>query len=39
VEQIVVCGISIGHAKVKPRERSMPRADVDEFASFAGFEA
>jgi nitroreductase len=39
VEQIVVCGISIGRAKVEARERLMPRADVDEFASFAGFEA
>jgi nitroreductase len=38
-EQIVVCGISIGRAKVEARERLMPRADVDEFASFAGLEA
>jgi nitroreductase len=38
-EQIVVCGISIGRAKVEARERLMPRADIDEFASFAGFEA
>jgi nitroreductase len=38
-EQIVVCGISIGRAKVEPKERLMPRADVDEFATFAGFEA
>jgi nitroreductase len=37
-EQIVVCGISIGNAKVAMTERLMPRADVDEFASFAGFE-
>jgi nitroreductase len=38
-EQMVVCGISIGRAKVEPKERLMPRADVDEFATFAGFEA
>ena len=38
-EQMVVCGISIGHAKVEARERLMPRADVDEFVTFAGFEA
>jgi nitroreductase len=38
-EQIVVCGISIGRVKVEARERLMPRADIDEFASFAGFEA
>jgi nitroreductase len=38
-EQMVVCGISIGRAKVEPRERLMPRADVDAFATFAGFEA
>jgi nitroreductase len=37
-EQMVVCGISIGRAKGETRERLMPRADVDEFASFAGFE-
>jgi nitroreductase len=38
-EQMVVCGISIGRAKVETKERLMPRADVDEFATFAGFEA
>src|SRR5262249_15867045 len=32
-EQIVVCGISIGHAESKTRSkpRLMPRADVEEF--------
>jgi len=38
-EQMVVCGISIGRARVEARERLMPRADVDEFVTFAGFEA
>ena len=38
-EQMVVCGISIGRAKIEAKERLMPRADVDEFATFAGFEA
>jgi len=38
-EQMVVCGISIGRAKGEAKERLMPRADVDEFATFAGFEA
>ncbi|MFB9262664.1 nitroreductase [Bradyrhizobium erythrophlei] len=38
-EQMVVCGISIGRGKVEARERLMPRADVDEFVTFAGFEA
>jgi nitroreductase len=37
-EQIVVCGISIGRSKEKTKERLMPRADVEAFASFAGFE-
>lgn len=37
-EQIVVCGISIGRSKEKTRERLMPRADVEAFASFVGFE-
>jgi branched-chain amino acid transport system substrate-binding protein len=36
-EQMVVCGISIGCAKDEAK-RLMPRADVHEFASFAGFE-
>ncbi|WP_247564226.1 nitroreductase family protein [Bradyrhizobium sp. 151] len=38
-EQIVVCGISIGKANVESQERLMPRADVDEFATFLGFES
>jgi nitroreductase len=38
-EQMVVCGVSIGRARVVGAERLMPRADVDEFATFAGFEA
>lgn len=37
-EQMVVCGISIGHAKSRALGRLMPRADIAEFASFAGFE-
>ncbi|MCK1682860.1 nitroreductase [Bradyrhizobium sp. 147] len=37
-EQMVVCGVSIGRARVGAAERLMPRADVDEFATFAGFE-
>jgi nitroreductase len=37
-EQIVVCGISIGCAKDEAKRGLMPRADVHEFASFAGFE-
>lgn len=38
-EQIVVCGISIGHTESEARSmpRLMPRADVEEFATFAGF--
>jgi nitroreductase len=38
-EQMVVCGISIGRAKGEAKERLMPRADVDEFATFVGFES
>lgn len=38
-EQMVVCGISIGHAIVQVEQRLMPRSDVDEFATFVGFEA
>ncbi len=38
-EQMVVCGVSIGRARVVGAKRLMPRADVDEFATFAGFEA
>jgi nitroreductase len=37
-EQILVCGISIGRAKDETKGRLMPRADVEEFVSFAGFE-
>lgn len=37
-EQMVVCGISIGRAREGTRSRLMPRADLAEFASFAGFE-
>ncbi|SFJ95225.1 nitroreductase [Bradyrhizobium sp. Gha] len=37
-EQMVVCGISIGKAKAEGRETLMPRADIDEFATFQGFE-
>jgi len=37
-EQMVVCGISIGRARDETGGRLMPRADVAEFASFAGFE-
>jgi nitroreductase len=36
--QMVVCGISIGCAKDETKGRLMPRADIHEFASFAGFE-
>src|ERR1700751_2497910 len=37
-EEMVVCGISIGHAKDKAATGLMPREDVEEFASFAGFD-
>jgi hypothetical protein len=37
-EQIVVCGISVGKAGVQSQDRLMPRADIDEFATFLGFE-
>ena len=37
-EQMVVCGISIGRARDETKGRLMPRADIAEFASFAGFE-
>jgi nitroreductase len=37
-EQMVVCGISIGHAKDTTTRGLMPRADVEAFASFAGFD-
>ncbi|MEH2519170.1 nitroreductase [Bradyrhizobium sp. AZCC 1610] len=38
VEQMVICGISIGHAKDAATRGLMPRADVEAFASFAGFD-
>jgi nitroreductase len=37
-EQMVVCGMSIGHAKDKAARGLMPRAEVEAFASFVGFE-
>jgi len=37
-EQMVVCGISMGFARDVPKVRLMPRAEVHEFASFAGFD-
>ena len=37
-EQMVVCGISIGRARDRTTRGLMPRADVEAFASFAGFE-
>jgi nitroreductase len=37
-EQMVVCGISMGFAHGAPKVRLMPRAEIHEFASFAGFE-
>ncbi len=37
-EQMVVCGISVGKAMVEGQETLMPRADIDEFATFQGFE-
>jgi nitroreductase len=36
--QMVTCGISMGHPREQARERLMPRADVEAFASFKGFE-
>ena len=38
VEQMVACGISMGHPRERGRARLMPRADVEAFASFKGFE-
>lgn len=38
-EQMVACGISIGHPKEPAQQRLMPRADVEAFASFKGFES
>lgn len=37
-EQMVVCGISIGHAKDKTARTSMPRAEVGTIAKFMGFQ-
>jgi len=37
-EQMVVCGMSVGKASVQSQDRLMPRADIDEFATFLGFE-
>jgi len=38
LEQIVVCGISIGYAKNRAARGSMPRAEVEALATFMGFE-
>ncbi len=37
-EQMVVCGISVGRGRRQEQGRLMPRADIDEFATFLGFE-
>ncbi|UWU94165.1 nitroreductase [Bradyrhizobium sp. CB1015] len=37
-EQMVACGISLGHPTQQAKARLMPRADVEAFASFKGFE-
>lgn len=37
-EQMVACGISLGHPRQRATARLMPRADVESFASFKGFE-
>ncbi len=37
-EQMVACGISIGHARDKATRGLMPRAEVEALASFMGFE-
>jgi nitroreductase len=37
-EQMVACGISMGHPREQARARLMPRADLEVFASFRGFE-
>ena len=37
-EQMVVCGMSVGKARAPRQDRLMPRADIDEFATFLGFE-
>jgi hypothetical protein len=37
-EQIVVCGISIGFAEDATKGRLMPRAELQEFVTLAGFD-
>ena len=37
-EQMVVCGISIGNARDAATRGVMPRAEVEAFATFMGFE-
>lgn len=37
-EQMVACGISLGHPRQRATVRLMPRADVEAFASFKGFD-
>lgn len=37
-EQMVACGISMGQPRERGRARLMPRADLEAFASFKGFE-
>lgn len=37
-EQMVACGISLGHPREQAKARLMPRADLEAFASFKGFE-
>ncbi|WP_050631619.1 nitroreductase [Bradyrhizobium viridifuturi] len=37
-EQMVACGISVGHPRERGRARLMPRADLEAFVSFKGFE-
>lgn len=37
-EQMVACGISLGHPRQRATARLMPRADVEAFASFKGFD-
>ena len=37
-EQMVACGISIGHPRERAKARLMPRADLEAFASFKGFD-
>ncbi|MCC8951548.1 nitroreductase [Bradyrhizobium sp. Arg62] len=37
-EQMVACGISMGHPRERSRTRLMPRAELEAFASFKGFE-